>query len=116
MIPAPAIRALIEQELIAIAKSVMHKNTVEMKSSLFEQGLTSLGALEIRTRLESRFQISLRSSIVFDYPTLTDLTTFTTGVLGETDAASAVPGAPSDDKHTLEEALVRDILKKRFGV
>lgn len=113
-------RALVEQELSAIAKSVMHKNAVEPKSSLFEQGLTSLGAVEIRTRIEQRFRITLRSSTVFDHPTLADLTTFTMGFLGNgaatAGAATAAPATASAGGRALEESLVRDILKKRFGV
>ncbi|KVE32647.1 hypothetical protein WS68_16080 [Burkholderia sp. TSV86] len=103
--------------MLAIAKSVMHKDALKTKSSLFEQGLTSLGAVEIRTRIEDRFQITLRSSIVFDYPTLADLAAFTMNALGgDAAAAAAEPAAARAGHRALEEALVRDILRQQFGV
>jgi acyl carrier protein len=108
-------RALVEKELGAIARSVMHTDFLKTKSSLFEQGLTSLGAMEILTLIEQRFQIELRSSTVFDYPTLAGLTTFTMEVLGE-DSRQAEIAAPSAGSFGIEEALVRDLLKKQFGV
>lgn len=75
MVHPPVYHAQIEQELIAITKAVLHKEVLKPKQNLFEQGLTSVGVLEIRSRLEKRFQISLQSSTLFDYPIVAALTT-----------------------------------------
>jgi acyl carrier protein len=112
----PTSRALVEQELIAIVKSVMHEDVLKTKSSLFEQGLTSFSAVEICMRIESRFQIRLRTSTIFDYPTLEALTAFTLNLLDSGDSASTGSVAVATEKRADEEALVREILRKKFGV
>lgn len=114
MIAQSITRAQLEQELHAIARAVLHKGALQPKQSLFEQGLTSVGALEIRGRLERRFQIRLQSSTLFDYPTLAALASF---LLERLQSESARPAAVRlQDSPVLGDALVREILKKKFGI
>ncbi|MGC0151094.1 acyl carrier protein [Chromobacterium vaccinii] len=114
MIPQSITRVQLEQELHAIARAVLHKGALQSKQSLFEQGLTSVGALEIRGRLESRFQIRLQSSVLFDYPTLAAFAAF---LLERLQSESARPAAVRPpDGPLMGDALVREILKKEFGV
>lgn len=116
MIRLPVNRAQIKQELIAIAKAVLHKDTLKPRQSLFEQGLTSVGALDIRARLENRFQIPLLSSTLFDYPTLAALETFLTEHFQSRGAKLAAAPPTSPGSSALGDAMVREILRKKFGV
>lgn len=111
-------RTQIEQELSAIAKAVLHTDTLKPKQSLFEQGLTSIGALEIHARIEKRFQTSLQSTTLFDYPTITALGTFLHqrfGVASSKSLAAAAP-TPARAAQPLDDAMVREILKRSFKV
>lgn len=122
MVHPPVYHAQIEQELIAITKAVLHKDVLKPKQNLFEQGLTSVGVLEIRSRLEKRFQISLQSSTMFDYPTLAALTTciierLCSRAAQPPSAAVVTAGSASlSNINTLDDAVVREILRKKFGV
>jgi acyl carrier protein len=52
------------------------KSELSGDSSLFELGLTSLLAVEIKYILEVQLQVKLRSTVLFDYPTLNKLNNF----------------------------------------
>ncbi|MGW6022324.1 type I polyketide synthase [Streptomyces sp. NPDC055099] len=94
------------------------------RRGLFEQGLDSLTAAELRTRLQAQFGVALPVPIVFEHPTVQDLAAYleTEAVAAPTDtdaAASAtddaataeavragepVPGLARDDAATAEAA------------
>lgn len=56
---------------------------------LMDAGLDSLGAVELRSSLESKLQVQLPATVVFDYPSITDLTRYVTSVLPAPAAAAA---------------------------
>jgi acyl carrier protein len=112
----------VEKALISIAKLVLHSDVLKTKQSLFEQGLTSVAALEIRDRIESKFCISLRSSTMFDYPTIESLSAYVTkviksgSVIVEPEPQPETTAISSNGNYELSDEMVRDILKREFGV
>jgi len=55
---------------------------VEPRGQLMALGMTSLQAMELKTEIESQLGIPLRSSLLFDYPTLEALVPFIIDRLG----------------------------------
>jgi hypothetical protein len=44
-----------------------------------EAGLDSLGAVELRASLETKFAVEMPATVTFDYPTISSLATFIAG-------------------------------------
>jgi nucleoside-diphosphate-sugar epimerase len=63
---------------------------VPVDQGLFELGVDSLAALDLRTHLEHLLGTALPATLVFEYPTIDALTQFVEGVL------TATPGLPPD--------------------
>jgi len=66
-------KALLMQQLQALLAKVLGLETPELvqpRERLFDLGLDSLMAVELKSRLESGLGRSLRSTLIFDYPTL----------------------------------------------
>jgi len=58
------------RSLIAKTLGLTDANKIGRRQPLFDLGLDSLMAVEVKNRLESSLQTSLRSTLLFDYPTL----------------------------------------------
>ena len=56
---------------------------VSENEPLMAAGLDSLGAVELRNRLEGSFGMQLPSTLVFDYPTISALSGFMAGKIGQ---------------------------------
>jgi len=63
---------LVEYLRIQVAKTlgVSSPEQIELEQRLFDLGLDSLMAVELRSRLQSSLGCSLRSTLLFDYPTI----------------------------------------------
>jgi len=57
---------------------LQNANQIEMRQRLFDMGFDSLMAVELRSRLEKSVGHSLRTTLLFDYPTLEALTDYLT--------------------------------------
>lgn len=63
--------ALVAREAAAVLK--MPASQVDVGVNFYELGLDSVGALELRRRLESVFDVKLPATVVFDHPSVLDL-------------------------------------------
>lgn len=76
--PASDKRLLLEQHLREIIGSFLHipdPASLPGRKRLFEAGLDSLGAVEVKNRIAAALGKNLRSTLLFDFPSIDDLTT-----------------------------------------
>ena len=68
---------------IAVAKvvSVDGVNSNDHHKSLLDMGLDSLGTTELASILQTMFDVELPSTLVFNYPTIADLSNYLHGIL-----------------------------------
>jgi len=106
---------------------------VDPRRQLMALGMSSLNAVELNQQLESELELRLRSSLIFDYPTLEMLVPFLLqrlGFSGESTPSEPVPqprqhvagdecitqtppSAPSDDIAASLAAELDDLLQGR---
>ena len=68
---------------IAVAKvvSIDGVNSNDHHKSLLDMGLDSLGTTELASILQTMFDVELPSTLVFNYPTIADLSNYLHGIL-----------------------------------
>ncbi len=106
---------LLEQRLretIAATIGIADPEGFGARKRLFEIGLDSLGAVELRNRLVTTFGRDLRSTLLFDYPTLDALLSHIGhDVLGWTQPSLLAPAEEADHTHQADlDALSDDAL------
>ena len=74
----------------------------DRQRSLFDNGLDSLMALEIKNRLESSLKVVLPSTLLFEHPTIEALGNFLAGHLG-------VSNTSEETENTEEDQLLKDL-------
>jgi myxalamid-type polyketide synthase MxaB len=85
---------------------------LEMRQPLFDLGLDSLMAVELKNRLESSLQTSLSSTLLFDYPTLEALVEYLADVIPmefPSDLAKAENKLEEKDVHRESSFQLSDI-------
>ncbi|WP_338778165.1 acyl carrier protein [Streptomyces sp. DG1A-41] len=112
-------RALLESLVVAeFKRELMMDGTdvLPLQVSYFELGLTSLGAVDTRRRLERELGRTLDSAFLFNHPTVGQLVEFlTTDVVPELfDGATPVVPEPPKDAGVSTKDLVNDILKELY--
>ncbi len=118
--------ALVAQELAVVAG--LASTTGSPRQSLFELGLDSLMALELKNGLEAQLGVALPTSLLFDYPSRERLVTFLTdfgewaAISGESEATTSTPsgGASIDDDleselHSLDHNDLRAMLARELA-
>ena len=97
--PAAQRRELLEQALqhtVAAVLGLPPGSVIGERQRLFDMGLDSLAAVELRNRLALQLGRDLRSTLLFDFPTLQALAGHIEGsVLGLSEPAAAATGAPA---------------------
>ena len=81
----------------AVVADILGANATSLEAGqpLMEAGLDSLGAVELRNALQSRFGVQLPATAVIDYPSVDALSAFLATVVAPTaPAASAGIGVP----------------------
>ncbi|MDQ2695994.1 MAG: beta-ketoacyl reductase, partial [Pseudomonadota bacterium] len=88
---------------------------IRPRQGLFELGIDSLMAVELRNRLGARLGRSLRSTLVFDYPTLEALVGHLLDELGLDGTAEALREPPAGVVEALSEAEAEALLLERLA-
>jgi acyl carrier protein len=109
---SPDPRALLAAHVRMVVGTVLGKqdsSEIEERSRLFDLGLESLMAVELRGRFEQSIGCALRPTLLFDYPTIEALVEHLAGKFGERvsrPVASVPPAAATsrdDTGHGLAE-------------
>lgn len=90
------------RELVAKTLGLKEAGTIELRQRLFDLGLDSLMAIELRSYLQRSLGCNLRSTLLFDYPTLEALVNYLAiEVLNLDNSTPASPNSKSDYCSTL---------------
>jgi malonyl CoA-acyl carrier protein transacylase len=90
------------QSVVARVLGLTEREEIDPRARLFDRGLESLMAVEMRGRFEESLGCSLRPTLVFDYPTIEALTDhLLTKVIAP--AALAVAPGPAAEKTMVDE-------------
>lgn len=100
---AEAIERLI-RETVATLLGLGSYLDVEREKGLFDLGIDSLTAIDLKDRLEKSLGHTLRSTIAFDYPTAAEMAAHLAGTLFPPASSSPAP-APAATKVAAGEAL-----------
>ncbi len=75
-------RAGLEEAVSTITRAALQVPTLGPDAALAEAGMDSLVAIELRNRLQKRFQVELPASFAFDFPTVRRMAEHLHGLLG----------------------------------
>lgn len=93
---APQRREYMEQQVASVVESVLGVR-VAADAPLMESGLDSLGAVELRSALETRLDLRLPATLVFDHPTRAALVGALVAAAREQQGAGQEEGEASEE-------------------
>jgi acyl carrier protein len=110
------------QQQVAATLRMNPSKRVPAGQGLFDLGLDSLMAMELKNRLEADLERALRPTLVFDYPTVAAITGYLADEMGMSDEkllplerepgpAEALSGAQIDASIATELARLESLLK-----
>jgi acyl carrier protein len=111
--PGPERRTGIEAMIAAEFRAALQVEPDEplpMDTPYFDLGLTSLRLVETRKRLEDLLGIQISSNVLFNRPTLTQLTAYLAEEVLPADRSGARDPRARPDPDTAEQALLDKIL------
>ena len=82
--------AEIEQAVQELVKALVGADVLQSQP-LMEAGLDSLSAVDLRSSLETHFGISVPATAIFDYPTITALSSYIASTMNAGSQHSAIP-------------------------
>jgi len=119
------VREIVREALAGVLR-VDDATALDANRGLFDMGMDSLMAVELKKQLESGLRLSLSSTLVFDHPTINSLATHLVSELGwaEQAPAAAAASAPAADflaqvHHIPDDALdasIEEDLQKLEGL
>lgn len=122
-------RRMLEQVVVAELRQVLQMPATEhlpLDESVFGLGVTSLGAVDLKERLEARLDCAIDADVLFNHPTVGHLVDYLaegtlrelfTGTAAATGAAEPVasPGRPAGAREAAAKELMDDLLKRSDG-
>ena len=105
-----ALAAMLEDVTKSVTEVVLplldgQPTEIGLKDPLMQSGLDSLGAVELRQTLSSRFGLSLPPTVIFDYPTVDALSRFIAEAKAPKMAAAAAAAAATSTSAAMSSAL-----------
>ncbi|CAK9057424.1 Mycoketide-CoA synthase (Polyketide synthase Pks12), partial [Durusdinium trenchii] len=91
-----------------LAREVIDSADLEADNPLMESGMDSLSGVEFRNRLQTEFDgVNLPNSMVFDYPTVTELAGYINSQLGDIPLeGAAAPSVPAEQRSSAADTFV----------
>ncbi|MBF0465561.1 MAG: SDR family NAD(P)-dependent oxidoreductase [Nitrospirae bacterium] len=107
------------RERVSAVLGMKQPQDIGLRVRLFDAGIDSLMAIELKNRLESGFKLSLPATLVFDYPTVEALTEYICrelGILEQTEAADSESSKDIELDSLLDDidTMSDEELMKRF--
>jgi len=94
-------------EIVNALQGAGKEAAVDLRTPLFDLGLDSLGAVELRNRAANALGIKLRSTVLFDYPNVAALSEYLLDRLGLGEQSEAITPQPSSPARPLTEETTR---------
>jgi acyl transferase domain-containing protein/acyl-CoA synthetase (AMP-forming)/AMP-acid ligase II/acyl carrier protein len=88
-------------EIVNALQGAGKEAAVDLRTPLFDLGLDSLGAVELRNRAANALGIKLRSTVLFDYPNVAALSEYLLDRLGLDEHSEAITPRPSSPARPL---------------
>jgi aryl carrier-like protein len=100
-------------DMVTTALKLRTEEPLDPRQRLFEIGVDSILALEMKDRLAHAVGVRLSATLLFVYPTLESLAGYIlTELVGETDPVSAAAASPASESDLSEAALTQMLLRE----
>jgi aryl carrier-like protein len=97
----------------------------DIRKGLFEMGMDSLTALELKNRLQATLGMTLGGTVLFNHPSILAVTEYLSTMIGPARTVSSpppvdaagipMPDAPAADLSSLSEAELARLLDEQLG-